>query len=65
MLCLVAVCAFAAFLFVAVQRIALIDVANFFLFGTPDPYVSPERERELQKELKDMIQKEFGSRKAK
>jgi hypothetical protein len=64
MLCLVAVCAFAAFVFVGLQRIALIDVANFFLFGTPEPYVSPERERELQRELKDMIQKEF-TRKAK
>ena len=65
MACLVAVCALAAFLFVAVQRLSAIDVASFFLFGTPDPYVSPEREREMQKELKDMIQKEFGSRKGK
>ncbi|MBI3127179.1 MAG: hypothetical protein HYZ11_06215 [Candidatus Tectomicrobia bacterium] len=62
---LVAVCALAAFLFAVVQRVTMMDVASFFLFGTTDPYISPEREREMQKELRDMIQKEFGARKAK
>ena len=63
--CLLAVCALAAFLFVAVQRITIIDAASFFLFGTSDPYISPERELEMQKELKEMIQKQFGARKGK
>lgn len=65
MACLIAVCAAAAFLFAAVQRFTFLDVTGFVLFGTPDPYVSPERAQELQKEFRDMIQKEFGARKAK
>ena len=65
MLSLVAVCALAASVYVAIQRVTLIDVASFFLFGTPDPYIAPEREQEMHKEFRDMIQKEFGSRKSK
>jgi len=57
---LVAVCAFAALLFTAVQSVTLDSVVNFLMFGTTDPYISPARQRELQGEFKEMIQKELG-----
>ncbi|MEK6711921.1 MAG: hypothetical protein AABZ64_15235 [Nitrospinota bacterium] len=55
----------AAFVFVFIQRLTVSDVASFVLYGDPDPYVSPEREKELEKSFRGMIQKEFGSRRGK
>ena len=59
-----AVCALAALLFAAIQGITIQNLTSFILFGTPDPYISPGRELELQKDFRNLIQKEFGARKS-
>lgn len=55
-----AVCLAAALAFQAFTRADFQSVASFFLFGSTDPYMSPKREREMNREFTDMIKREFG-----
>ncbi|MFC1491179.1 hypothetical protein ACFLQ0_01135 [Nitrospinota bacterium] len=56
---LIAVCAGTALLASVLLKADLSSVANFLLFGSTDPYVSPERMKEVEHEMKEMIKKGF------
>jgi len=59
---IVAVCAAGALFLAVFQNFSFSKLANFVLFGSTDPYLSPSREREIRNEFGEIIQKEFGGK---
>ena len=56
---LVAVCMGAALLAGVAMKADLASVAGYLLFGSSDPYMSPERFKKVGSEMSDMIKKEI------
>ncbi len=54
------VCAGAAFIAGGLFNADYGSVANYILFGETNPKISAERNKELEREFKDMLKKEFG-----
>jgi hypothetical protein len=57
---LVAVCMGAALFAGVAMKADLASVAGYLLFGSTDPYMSPEKFKKVGSEVRDMIKKEFA-----
>lgn len=56
---LVAVCMGAALFAGVAMKADLASVAGYLLFGSSDPYMSPEKFKKVGSEMRDMIKKEI------